>query len=292
MFSKVELPVSENNDGDIRCYFRDKLCLRASGRYATTLVRFIMDLGALSPQRQLEDVLALAFHSRHNQTLSQMSPLNLMHFIKTIMSCISLKTSAPCHSTSAADPPHRIWGHIAYNSQYPGSHLWNNWNTPCQGSTQFSHLYPRRRAISWICAHLLLLCIVHRILSRPDKIGGLLAGGSSSLHCFGPQSSAYFSRYVCNEWDLTWYVIHSPTTFLAVNAISRWENSKVTRINFCISRWNFFFLANTWCSRIGSFTTSCATMYLTGAKVRDWHQRLSGDLGAPWKNSDHSSWSG
>ena len=33
MFSKVELPVSENNDSDIRCYFRDKLCLRASGRY-------------------------------------------------------------------------------------------------------------------------------------------------------------------------------------------------------------------------------------------------------------------
>ena len=32
MFSKVELPVSENNDGDIRCYFRDKLCLRASAR--------------------------------------------------------------------------------------------------------------------------------------------------------------------------------------------------------------------------------------------------------------------
>ena len=54
-----------------------------------------MDLDALSPQRQLEDVLALAFHSRHNQTPSQMSPLNLMHFIKTIMSCISLKHQLP-----------------------------------------------------------------------------------------------------------------------------------------------------------------------------------------------------
>jgi len=54
-----------------------------------------MDLDALSPQQQLEDVLALASHSRHNQTPSQMSPLNLMHFIKTIMSCISLKHQLP-----------------------------------------------------------------------------------------------------------------------------------------------------------------------------------------------------
>ena len=30
LFSKVELPVSENDDSDIRCYFCDKLCLHAS----------------------------------------------------------------------------------------------------------------------------------------------------------------------------------------------------------------------------------------------------------------------
>ena len=81
LFSKVELSVSESDDDDIRRYFRDKLCPLVSTNaswpsdgtlnilvamvvglwiYATTLVRFIMDPDALSPQLQLEDVLA--FH--------------------------------------------------------------------------------------------------------------------------------------------------------------------------------------------------------------------------------------
>jgi len=70
--------MSESDDGNIKCYFCDKLYFFASANivwpledilnilmamavglwiYAATLVRFIMDQHAVSPQQQLEDVL-------------------------------------------------------------------------------------------------------------------------------------------------------------------------------------------------------------------------------------------
>jgi len=87
LFSKVELPVSGNDDGDIRRYFRDKLRLRASAgtawpsddtldilvsmvaglwMYAATLVRFIMDPD-LFPEQQLG--LVLKFHSQQEKRI-------------------------------------------------------------------------------------------------------------------------------------------------------------------------------------------------------------------------------
>jgi len=51
-------------------------------------------------------------------------------------------------------------------------------------------------------------------------------------------------------------------------------------------------LANVSSSRISYFTMSCANIYLIGAKVWDCYQRLLGNLGAPWKNCGHSSYTG
>jgi len=115
LFAKVELPVSGNDDGDIRRYFRDKLHLRASAGtvwpledtldilvsmvagfwiYAATLVRFIMDQDALGPQRQLEDVLA--FHEQHTQSNTESNvTVELDAFYKMIMSRVSLKHHLP-----------------------------------------------------------------------------------------------------------------------------------------------------------------------------------------------------
>jgi len=87
LFAKVELPVSESDDGDIRLYFRDKLLPLASADtvwpledtldilvlmvaglwiYATTLVRFIMDPN-LFPEQQLG--LVLKFHSQQEKRI-------------------------------------------------------------------------------------------------------------------------------------------------------------------------------------------------------------------------------
>jgi len=115
LFAKVELPVSESDDGDIRLYFRDKLrpltstdtvwpsedtldilVVMVAGLwiYAATLVRFIMDPDALSPQRQLEDVLA--FHEQRTQSNPESNvTAELDAFYKMIMSRISLKHHLP-----------------------------------------------------------------------------------------------------------------------------------------------------------------------------------------------------
>jgi len=82
LFAKVELPMSESDDGDIRLYFHDKFCPLASDDtvwpsedtldilvsiaaglwiYAATLVRFIIDQESL-PRQQLDCVLE--FHSQ------------------------------------------------------------------------------------------------------------------------------------------------------------------------------------------------------------------------------------
>jgi len=94
LVSKVELPVSESDDGDIRYYFRDKLHPLASAGivwpsedtldvlvamvaglwiYAATLVKFIMNRHAISPQRQLNDVLAF-----HEQQIRPNTKSNVM----------------------------------------------------------------------------------------------------------------------------------------------------------------------------------------------------------------------
>jgi len=62
--------------------------------YAATLVRFIMDPDALSPQRQLEDVLA--FHEQHAQSKTESNvTAELDTFYKMIMNRISLKHHLP-----------------------------------------------------------------------------------------------------------------------------------------------------------------------------------------------------
>jgi len=115
LLSKVELPVSESNDDDIKRYFRDKLRPLASPDtvwpledtldilvsmaaglwiYAATLVRFIMDQDALSPQRQLEDVLT--FHEQRTQSNPESNvTAELDAFYKMIMSRVSLKHHLP-----------------------------------------------------------------------------------------------------------------------------------------------------------------------------------------------------
>ena len=54
-----------------------------------------------------------------------------------------------------------------------------------------------------------------------------------------PLKYCVFSK-LCMWWMGSHVVCHSfPVTFLAVNGISRWENSKAMRITSCISRWDF-----------------------------------------------------
>ena len=135
LLSKVELPVSESNDGDIRHYFRDKLRPLASTNaswpsegtlnilvvmvaglciYAATLVRFIMDPDALSPQRQLEDVLV--FHEQRTQSNPESNvTAELDAFYKMIMSRVSLKHHLPTiqkalliHHTASGKALHTI----------------------------------------------------------------------------------------------------------------------------------------------------------------------------------------
>ena len=110
LFAKVELPVSESDDGDIRLYFRDKLCPLASADtvwpledtldilvamaaglwiYAATLVRFIIDQGDL-PRQQLDRVLE--FHSQRIQSNTKSSvTAELDAFYGMIISRISSK---------------------------------------------------------------------------------------------------------------------------------------------------------------------------------------------------------
>ena len=135
LFSKVELPVSESNDGDIRRYFRDKLrplayvntvwpsedtldilvsMVAGLWIYAATLVRFIMDQDALSPQRQLEDVLT--FHEQRTQSNPESNvTAELDAFYKMIMSRVSLKHHLPTiqqslliHHTASGEALHTI----------------------------------------------------------------------------------------------------------------------------------------------------------------------------------------
>jgi len=112
---KVELPLSESNDSDIRHYFHDKLHPLASADvmwpsedtlnilmamtaglwiYATTLVRFIMDPDVLSPQRQLEDVLAFRARRIQSSTKSNITA-ELDAFYKMIMDRISPQHHLP-----------------------------------------------------------------------------------------------------------------------------------------------------------------------------------------------------
>ena len=110
LFAKVELPVSESDDGDIRLYFRDKfrplasddtvwpsedtldiLVAMAAGLwiYAATLVRFIMDHEDL-PRQQLDRVLE--FHSQRIQLSTKSSvTAELDAFYGMIISRISSK---------------------------------------------------------------------------------------------------------------------------------------------------------------------------------------------------------
>jgi len=110
LFSKVELPVSESNDGSIRHYFHDKLLPLASADtvwpsedtldilvavaaglwiYAATLVRFIMDQEDL-PRQQLDRVLE--FHSQRIQLSTKSSvTAELDAFYGMIISQISSK---------------------------------------------------------------------------------------------------------------------------------------------------------------------------------------------------------
>ena len=110
LFAKVELPMSESDDGDIRLYFRDKLRALASVDtvwpsedtldilvamvaglwiYAATLVRFIMDHEDLLRQ-QLDCVLG--FHSQQIQSNTKSSvTAKLDVFYGMIISQISSK---------------------------------------------------------------------------------------------------------------------------------------------------------------------------------------------------------
>jgi len=108
LFSKVELPMSGSNDSDIRHYFHNKLRLHASAGtvwpsddtldiltamvaglwiYAATLVRFIMDQHAVSPQQQLEDVLTFRAQQIQSNTKSNVTS-ELDAFYKMIMDYI------------------------------------------------------------------------------------------------------------------------------------------------------------------------------------------------------------
>ena len=126
LLSKVELPVSESNDGDIRRYFRDKLRPLASADtvwpsedtldilvsmaaglwiYAATIVRFIMDPENL-PRQQPEDILARRMQSSTKSNVTVESDA----FYKLIMDHISPKHHLPIvqqslliyHTTSEA----------------------------------------------------------------------------------------------------------------------------------------------------------------------------------------------
>ena len=110
LFAKVELPVSESDDSDIRLYFRDKfrplasadtvwssedtlniLVAMAAGLwiYAATLVRFIMNREDL-PRQQLDRVLE--FHSQRAQSNTKSSvTAELDAFYRMIISRISSK---------------------------------------------------------------------------------------------------------------------------------------------------------------------------------------------------------
>ena len=115
LLSKVELPVSESSDDDIKRYFRDKLRPLASADivwpsedtldilvsmaaglwiYAATLVRFIMDEHAVSPQRQLAGVLT--FHEQRTQSNTESNvTAELDAFYKMIMDRISPEHHLP-----------------------------------------------------------------------------------------------------------------------------------------------------------------------------------------------------
>ena len=128
LLSKVELPISESNDGDIKHYFCDKLCLltfadtvwhledilnilvvMAAGLwiYATTLIRFIIDHEDLSWQWL---VYVLEFHSQWIQSNTKSSvTAELDAFYKMIISQISSKhlpivqqSLLICYTTSKA----------------------------------------------------------------------------------------------------------------------------------------------------------------------------------------------
>ena len=110
LFSKIELPVSESDDGDIKRYFHDKFCPLAFDDtvwssegtldilvsmaaelwiYAVTLVRFIMDHEYLRRQ-QLDRVLE--FHSQRIQSNTKSSvTAELDAFYQMIISQISSK---------------------------------------------------------------------------------------------------------------------------------------------------------------------------------------------------------
>ena len=107
--------MSESDDGDIRLYFRDKLrpltsidtvwpsedtldilvaMVAGLWIYAATIVRFIMDQHAVSPQRQLEDVLAFRARRIQSNTKSNVTS-ELDAFYKMIMDCISPEHHLP-----------------------------------------------------------------------------------------------------------------------------------------------------------------------------------------------------
>jgi len=110
LFSKIELPVSESDDGDIKRYFHDKFCPLAFDDtvwssegtldilvsmaaelwiYAVTLVRFIMDHEYL-PRQQLDHVLE--FHSQWIQLNTKSSvTAEIDAFYGMIISRISSK---------------------------------------------------------------------------------------------------------------------------------------------------------------------------------------------------------
>jgi len=115
IFTKVELLMSESGDGNIRLYFCDKLLPLASADtmwpledtldilvsmvtelwiYAATLVRFIIDQHAVSPQWQLEDVLA--FHAQQIQSSTKSNITSKLDvFYKMIIDCISPEHHLP-----------------------------------------------------------------------------------------------------------------------------------------------------------------------------------------------------
>jgi hypothetical protein len=106
---KVELPVSRDQDGEIRIYLQghlrrgvssssaplwpsdedlDKLVEMVAGLfiYASCIVKYIMDPEALSPQRQLQDVLSL--HSRLPTTFNSNPIARLDELYRMVMSHI------------------------------------------------------------------------------------------------------------------------------------------------------------------------------------------------------------
>ena len=176
LFSEVELPVSESDDGDIKLYFRDKFRLLASNDtvwpsedtldilvamvaglwiYGATLVRFIMDQEDL-PRQQLDHVLE--FHSQRIQSNTKSSvTAEFDAFYQMIISRISSKhlpivqQSLLIHYTTSEAALHilcNIQGLALEDLKHALSKLYSvltfipeeegDWREPFPGSTRIS----------------------------------------------------------------------------------------------------------------------------------------------------------